>query len=84
MLLVVCALSAAWRPLRTCKVGPDLADVLTALKQAKVLVGAPLSIALGYLKFRNDALHADWPNLNDAVVGSCLAFVEHLVLRHLS
>jgi hypothetical protein len=63
---------------------PDLADVLTASKQAKVLVGAPLSIALGYLKFRNDALHADWANLNDAVVGSCLTFVEGLVLQHLS
>ena len=63
---------------------PDLSDVVTALKNANVLVGAPLTTALGYLKFRNDALHADWPRLDRAVVGSCLTFVEHLVLQHLS
>jgi hypothetical protein len=40
--------------------------------------------ALGYLKFRNDALHADWARLNAAVVGSCIAFVEQLVLQHLA
>ena len=43
---------------------PDLANVLTALKTAKVIVGAPLTTAQGYLKFRNDALHADWANLD--------------------
>jgi hypothetical protein len=63
---------------------PDLANVLVALKNAKVLVGAPATTAQSYLKFRNDALHADWAQLNDALVGSCLAFVEHLVLQHLS
>lgn len=63
---------------------PDLSDILNQLKAAGVLVGAPLSTALGYLKFRNDALHADWQNINAAVVGSCIAFVEGLILQHLS
>ena len=63
---------------------PDLAHVLTALKVAGVLVGAPFTTAQGYLKFPNDALHADWAKLDRAVVGSCLAFVEHLVLQHFS
>jgi hypothetical protein len=63
---------------------PELADVLTALKLARVLVGAPFTTAQGYLKFRNDALHADWASLNHPVVSSCIAFVEGLVLQHLS
>jgi hypothetical protein len=63
---------------------PDLADVLTALKNAKVLIGAPLTTAQGFLKFRNDALHADWANLNQATIGSCLAFTEGLVMQHFS
>lgn len=63
---------------------PPLADVIGALKAAGVLVGAPLTIALGYLKFRNDSLHADWAQLNAAAVASCLGFVEGLVLQHLS
>ncbi|OFV92937.1 MAG: hypothetical protein A3H95_12635 [Acidobacteria bacterium RIFCSPLOWO2_02_FULL_64_15] len=63
---------------------PELSEVLTSLKIANVLVGAPLTTALGYLKFRNDALHADWEKLDAAVVSSCLAFVEGLVLQHLS
>lgn len=62
----------------------DLADVLTELKKAGILEGAPFTTALSYLKFRNDALHADWDKLDAAVVGSCLTFVEQLVLRHFS
>jgi hypothetical protein len=63
---------------------PDLADVITALKKAGVLVGAALTTGQSYLKFRNDALHADWTNLDRAVVGSCMAFVEAQLLKHFS
>ena len=59
-----------------------LADVLTALKAAKVLEGAPLTTAQSYLKFRNDALHADWAKIDRAVVASWIAFVEQLILTH--
>jgi hypothetical protein len=61
-----------------------LADVLLALKTVKVLEGAPFTTAQGYLKFRNDALHADWAKLDAPVIGSCIAFVEHLLLKHFS
>ncbi len=61
---------------------PGLSDVLNALKSAGVLQGASVSAAQGYLKFRNDALHADWAKLDRAVVGSCIAFVEGLLLKH--
>lgn len=63
---------------------PKLSEVLDALRQAGVLVAAPATTAQGYLKFRNDALHADWGQMNDAVVQSCLAFTEGLILQHLS
>lgn len=60
----------------------DLAKVLIALKDAGVLKGAEVGTAQSYLKFRNDALHADWLGLTPAVVASCISFVEHLLLRH--
>jgi hypothetical protein len=63
---------------------PDLFDVLTALKESKVLVAAPHTTAQSYLKFRNDSLHADWARLNAAVVGSCITFTEALLLQHFS
>lgn len=63
---------------------PDLGDVLAALKKSGTLTGAPFTTAQSYLKFRNDALHADWSKLNSAVVGSCISFVEHLLLQHFS
>jgi hypothetical protein len=63
---------------------PDLSAVITALKDAGVLVGAALTTGQSYVKFRNDALHADWPNVDRAVVGSCMAFVEALLLKHFS
>ena len=49
-----------------------------------VLVGPSVSTASGYLKFRNDALHADWKHIRPEVTGSCLAFVEGLLLQHFS
>jgi hypothetical protein len=63
---------------------PDLDKVLQALKTAKVLTGPTFSTAQGFLPFRNHALHADWEKVTAAVIGSCLAFVERLILDHLS
>jgi hypothetical protein len=58
--------------------------VVGQLKAAGVLVGASVSSAVGYLKFRNDALHADWSAVQAATISSCLAFVEGLLLEHFS
>jgi len=61
-----------------------LADVLTALKTAGVLAGADVATGQGYLKFRNDSLHADWSNVTSAVVSSCIAFIEGFTKKHFS
>jgi hypothetical protein len=59
-----------------------LADTLTSLKEAGLLVGAQVGIANSYLKFRNDALHARWENVDRPSVSSVLGFVEELLLKH--
>jgi hypothetical protein len=59
-----------------------LADTLTSLKEAGHLIGAQVGIANSYLKFRNDALHARWENLDRSSVSSVLGFVEQLLLKH--
>ena len=62
----------------------DLDKVIDALKKAGVLQSPQLGIALSYLKFRNDALHADWEKIEKAAVHSVLGFVEQLLLKHFS
>jgi hypothetical protein len=61
-----------------------LADTLTALKENGHLAGAQVGIANSYLKFRNDALHARWENIDRPSVSSALGFVEELLLKHFS
>ena len=63
---------------------PGLQEVLTALKAAKVLEGASYTITQGYLKFRNDALHADWSKIGRPAVESCIGFAEGLLRDHFS
>jgi hypothetical protein len=63
---------------------PKLEDVIGRLKSAGVLVGASVATANGYLKFRNDSLHADWKNMTPDVVAGCMAFVEGLLQQHFS
>ena len=64
--------------------GDDLADVIEALKRAGVLQAPQLGIAISYLKFRNDALHAHWDKIAREAVHSVLGFVEQLLLKHFS
>jgi hypothetical protein len=52
-----------------------LADVLTELKDRKVLQGSQVGIAQSYLGFRNDALHAQWHKIERPGVHSALGFV---------
>jgi hypothetical protein len=63
---------------------PKLEQVINLLKQQDVLKGGEPAIAQGYLKFRNDSLHADWKNVERSQVQSCLAFTEALLLKHFS
>jgi hypothetical protein len=70
------------------KAGPSgrigLEAVIGRLKTAGILLGAGVSTASGFLRFRNDSLHADWQNVDRATIDSCLAFVEGLLLEHFS
>ena len=59
-----------------------LADTITALKDAGVLVGPEVGIAQSHLNFRNRALHAQWDQIDRTVVNTVLAFVEQLLLKH--
>jgi hypothetical protein len=63
-------------------IGQDKLDtVIGKLKDAGLLVAPQLGIALGYLNFRNRALHAEWENIDRTSVTSALAFVEELLLK---
>jgi hypothetical protein len=61
-----------------------LEHVVTKLKEQGILEGPQVGIAQSYLKFRNDALHADWGKIGRESVSSCLGFVEALLLKHFS
>jgi hypothetical protein len=63
---------------------PKLDEVISALKNAGILKGSEVSIALSYLPFRNDSLHADWPRVQKSQVQSCIAFIEALLMKHFS
>jgi len=62
----------------------ELSHVLTALKEKGVLQGGEVSLVQPFLKFRNDALHADWGKVKDTQTSSCLALVNSLIVKHLS
>ena len=62
--------------------GRKLADVLTDLKNQEVLAGAQVGIAQSYLKFRNDALHAQWDAVERSGVNIVLGFTEQLIVKH--
>jgi hypothetical protein len=63
---------------------PKLEQVITALKDADLLKGGEISTAHSYLKFRNDSLHADWPQVHRFQVEGCISFVDSLLLKHFS
>lgn len=63
---------------------PKLEEVQQILKQKGLLRGSEVSAVKGFLKFRNDALHANWKNIQKTTVHSCLTFVEQLLLKHFS
>lgn len=60
----------------------DLSEVINILKVKGFLKGPQVGIALSYLKFRNDALHADWAQIDRTSVSSALGFIEELLLKH--
>jgi hypothetical protein len=63
---------------------PPMQEVITTLKDAGVLKGGEVGTAQSFLKFRNDSLHADWANVSRVQVESCIAFIDAMLLKHLS
>jgi hypothetical protein len=63
---------------------PKLEAVIIALKDAGIFKGGEVGIARSYLKFRNDSLHADWANVQESQVQSCIVFIEVLLVKHFS
>lgn len=63
---------------------PKLEAVITSLKDAGILKGGEVGVAMSYLKFRNDSLHADWKQVQRSQVDSCVAFIESMLLKHFS
>jgi len=61
-----------------------LEQVLVQLKEKDVLQGGKPGVAQGFLKFRNDSLHADWDKVTEAQVNSCLGLLDTLIVKHLS
>jgi hypothetical protein len=63
---------------------PPMQDVIASLKTADILKGGQLHTASGYLKFRNDSLHADWQKVDRSQVEGCILFLESLFEKHFS
>jgi hypothetical protein len=61
-----------------------LDEVIRELKDKGVLQGGEPGVAQSFLKFRNDSLHADWNNVTESQVSSCLGFLDSLLVKHLS
>ncbi|HEY6339018.1 MAG TPA: hypothetical protein VIW68_11055 [Candidatus Sulfotelmatobacter sp.] len=61
-----------------------LDQVLSELKDKGILQGGEPGVAQTFLKFRNDSLHADWKNVTESQVASCLGLLDSLIVKHLS
>jgi hypothetical protein len=61
-----------------------LDQVLIELKEKGVLQGGEPGVAQSFLRFRNDSLHADWNNVTESQVSSCLGLLDSLIIKHLS
>lgn len=61
-----------------------LEQVLIELKERGVLQGGEPGVAQSFLKFRNDSLHADWDNVTELQVSSCLGLLDSLIIKHLA
>jgi hypothetical protein len=60
-----------------------LDQVLAELKDKGILQGGEPGVAQSFLKFRNDSLHADWANVTESQVSSCLGLLDSLIIKHL-
>jgi hypothetical protein len=57
--------------------------ILHELKDKNILQGGESALANGFLKFRNDSLHANWNSVKEPQITSCLALLNSLIVKHL-
>lgn len=62
----------------------ELADVIPALRKGNVLASNDAVQGQSLLKFRNDAMHADWAHVTPESVRTAIAFVRGLLDKHFS
>jgi hypothetical protein len=86
--LTAAAFEDTLRSIAKAKIGlttrEKLDQVLLQLKNQGVFQGGEPGTIQGFLKFRNDSLHADWANVQESQVASCLSLVDTLIVKHLS
>jgi len=86
--LTAAAFEDALRSIAREKIGLTTRDkldqVIQELKSQNILRGGEPGVVQSFLKFRNDSLHADWANVEESQVNSCLSLVDTLIVKHLS
>ncbi len=60
----------------------DLAKVVEALKSKSFFQGADSKLQTGYVRLRNEAMHADWSKLNSSTVNGLIAYVKNFLHEH--
>ena len=61
---------------------PALQEIVIALKDKGVLKGPQVGVVQAHLKFRNDALHANWADIDTGTVTNAIGLVQNLLLTH--
>ena len=64
--------------------GKELSDVINALKSSSVFRGAQTTLVSGFVRLRNDAMHASWEKVREPEVSSLIAFTEGFLLNNFS
>lgn len=59
-----------------------LEEVISKLSDDGIIESPQKSLYIGYLPFRNHALHAEWDKIERGTVESCLSFVEGILLKY--
>jgi hypothetical protein len=62
----------------------DMRGVIQKLKDGGVLSGAQPSVATGYVKFRDNAFHGQFEQIERPTIESAAAFVEGLLTSRMS
>lgn len=62
----------------------ELTQIVNGLKAARIFQGAQPAIITGFIRLRNNAMHADWVKVRPPEVSSLIGFTEQFLLEHFS